>query len=72
MAGQVPVSPRLEIDWSKTFHIIVRKPKCWLISVCFLATRGVNNGLMFVKDESGLALTPMSVSDRLEVDCSKF
>ena len=34
-------SARIEVDWSKTFHISVRKPQFWLISVCYLATRGL-------------------------------
>ena len=36
----VSVKARLQVDWSKTFHISVGKPQFWPICVCFLATRG--------------------------------
>ena len=58
------INSRLEVDWSKTFHISVRKTQFWLILSCFWATRGP----IFVKNQSGLALTPVSFSARLEVD----
>ena len=61
------INLRLEVDWSKTFHISVRKPQFWLIFITFLATKGP----IFVKNKSGLALTLMSVSAKLEVDWSR-
>ena len=39
LTPHISVSVRLEVDWSKTLHISVRKPQFWLIFVCFLARR---------------------------------
>ena len=34
------VSARLEVDWSKSFQISVRKSQFWLIFVCFRQPEG--------------------------------
>ena len=65
------VSARLEFDRSKHFHISVRKPSILADFHMFFGHQRADNGLIFMKNKSGLALTPMSVSDRLKVDWSK-
>ena len=58
------VSARLEVDWSRTFHISVRKPQFWLIF-------GRQRADFREKQLSGLVPTPTSVSAKLEVDGSR-
>ena len=43
-------NPRLKVDWSKTFHISVRKPQFWLKNLSGLASTPMSVNLRLEVD----------------------